>query len=116
MSPDRCAFRAETFWGQAPERKAHETRHHSRMTLTEAGTWPHLDASFDDGGRVPLGLLLLATDRASGADIDAFLPASVEAYGTRIPMDVVATPETLARLGDHLTEGARLLAPGGPLA
>ena len=31
-------------------------------------------------------------------------------------MDVVATPETLARLGDHLTEGARLLAPGGPLA
>ncbi len=65
---------------------------------------------------MPVGLLLLATDRASGADIDAFLPDAVEAYGTRIPMDVVATPETLARLGDHLTEGARLLAPGGPLA
>ena len=88
----------------------------ARMTLTETGTWPHLDASFDDGGRVPVGLLLLATDRASGADVDAFLPDAVEAYGTRIPMDVVATPETLARLGDHLTEGARLLAPGGPLA
>ena len=86
------------------------------MTLTETQSWATLDAAFDESGPVPVGLLLLATDRASGSDIDAFLPAAVEAYATRIPMDVVATPETLARLGDHLTDGARLLAPGGPLA
>ena len=61
-----------------------------------------LGATLDDAGPVPVGLLLLATDRASGSDVAAFLPDGVEAYATRIPMDVVATPETLARLGDHL--------------
>ncbi len=86
------------------------------MSLTESASWNALDASFDERGPVPVGLLLLATDRASGSDVAAFLPDGIEAYATRIPMDVVATPETLARLGDHLTEGARLLAPGGPLA
>jgi maleate isomerase len=91
-------------------------RHNSQVTLTDTRDWPQLAASLDDHGPVPVGLLLLATDRASGSDITAFLPDGVEAYATRIPMDVVATPETLARLGDHLTEGARLLAPGGPLA
>ena len=86
------------------------------MSLTESNSWTALDASFDEHAPVPVGLLLLATDRASGSDVAAFLPDGVEAYATRIPMDVVATPETLARLGDHLTDGARLLAPGGPLA
>jgi maleate isomerase len=65
---------------------------------------------------VPVGLLLLATDRASGADVAAFLPDGVEAYATRIPMNAVATPDTLAELGDHLEAGARLLAPDGPLS
>ena len=86
------------------------------MASTDTRTWPSLTASLDDGGPVPVGLLLLATDRASGADVASFLPDGVESYATRIPMDLVATPETLARLGDHLTDGARLLAPGGPLA
>ena len=91
-------------------------RHDLRVATTDTRTWPSLTASLDDSGPVPVGLLLLATDRASGADVAAFLPDGVESYATRIPMDVVATPETLARLGDHLTDGARLLAPGGPLA
>ena len=86
------------------------------VTTAATATWPRLAASLDDRLPVPVGLLLLATDRASGADVAAFLPDGVEAYATRIPMNAVATPETLAELGDHLTEGARLLVPDGPLA
>jgi len=85
-------------------------------TTADTAAWPRLDATLDAHPPVPVGLLLLATDRASGADVTAFLPDGVEVYATRIPMDAVATPETLARLGDHLEAGARLLAPDGPLA
>jgi maleate isomerase len=88
------------------------------MTPTAAATadWPRLAATLDERPPVPVGLLLLATDRASGADVAAFLPDGIEAYATRIPMHAVATPETLAELGDHLEAGARLLVPDGPLA
>jgi maleate isomerase len=79
-------------------------------------TWPRLDARFDDDLPVPLGLICLATDRASADDVQAFLPPGHLAYVTRIPMDLVATPETLAALGAHLEDAARLLVPGGPLA
>jgi maleate isomerase len=85
------------------------------MTTSAQTQWPRLEAAFDDDLAVPVGLILLATDRASGADVEAFLPDGFEAFATRIPMDVVATPESLARLGDHLTAAAALLAPGGPL-
>ena len=85
-------------------------------TTAATATWPRLAATLDEHPPVPVGLLLLATDRASGADVAAFLPAGVEAYATRIPMNAVATPDTLAELGDHLEAGARLLAPDGPLS
>lgn len=77
--------------------------------------WTALAASYDDLP-VPLGMICLATDRASADDTQSFLPDGYTTYVTRVPMDVVATPETLAKLGDHLEEGARLLVPGGPLA
>jgi maleate isomerase len=79
-------------------------------------TWPRLGARFDDDLPVPLGLICLATDRASADDVQAFLPPGHLAYVTRVPMALVATPETLARLGEHLEDAARLLVPGGPLA
>jgi maleate isomerase len=85
-------------------------------TTAATATWPRLAATLDEHPPVPVGLLLLATDRASGADVAAFLPDGVEAYATRIPMNAVATPDTLAELGDHLEAGARLLAPDGPLS
>ena len=66
---------------------------------------------------MPVGLLLLATDRASGADVAAFLPDGVESYATRIPMNAVATPETLAaaRRPPH-RRAPGCSCPDGPLA
>ena len=60
-------------------------------------------------------MILLATDRASSVDVPAFVPDDVVVHATRIPMDVVATPETLAAMEAHLEDGARVLVPGGPL-
>jgi maleate isomerase len=66
---------------------------------------------------VAIGLILLATDRVSGSDVQRFLPAGddVELFPTRVPLDVVATPATLAAMADHLAAATAVLVPGGPL-
>ncbi len=78
-------------------------------------TWPRVAAAYDPPAQTALGMILLATDRASHDDVRAFLPPDVCLYSTRIPMDVVATPATLAAMEAHLEAGARVLVPGAPL-
>jgi maleate isomerase len=86
-------------------------------TLRDPQAWPTIAAAFDrdaaSGGRI--GLILLATDRASSADVRAFLPAGAAVFETRVPMATVATAESLRAMRDHLSAAASVLVPGGPL-
>jgi maleate isomerase len=68
------------------------------------------------GSRASIGLLALATDRAGAFDTEEMLRTDgVAMFSTRVPMAAVATPETLAAMGEHLTEATRLLVPGSKL-
>jgi maleate isomerase len=70
----------------------------------------------DIGGRASIGLLVLATDRVGAFDTEEFLQTEgVSVFSTRVPMAPVATPETLAAMGAHLTDATRLLVPGSRL-
>jgi maleate isomerase len=85
---------------------------------TASDRWERLSPEFDHGvgDRASIGLLALATDRVGTLDTEAFLTApGVTMFSTRIPMAPVATPESLAELGAHLEQGARLLVPGSRL-
>lgn len=79
-------------------------------------SWPVEPVVLAPAPTTEVGVILLATDRASSVDVPAFVPDDVVVHATRIPMDVVATPETLAAMEAHLEDGARVLVPGGPLA
>jgi len=76
-------------------------------------------SSFDAGSgfRATIGLIALSVDRASVADLGNWLSfaAGVELVVTRVPMDKVADAASLAAMGDHLINAARMLASGGPL-
>jgi maleate isomerase len=49
-------------------------------------------------------------------DTEQFLAADgVTIFSTRLPMSPVATPDSLAAMGDHLEHAARLLVPGSRL-
>jgi maleate isomerase len=80
---------------------------------------PHLEAAYDagPGERASLGLIALATDRACAGDVARFLPEDpgIEVFVHRIPMSVIATPETLRAQQAHLTEAAANLVPGSRL-
>jgi maleate isomerase len=81
--------------------------------------WERFPAAFDpEDARASLGIIGLSTDRVGTADFVDFLSPldrSVRVFGTRLPMSPVATPETLAAMGSHLTDAAALLVPGSPL-
>lgn len=79
------------------------------------GAWPLFDSELEPVATTSVGLILLGTDRVSHDDARAYLPADVAMYSTRIPMSVVATPETLRAMERHLAFGAEVLVPGGPL-
>lgn len=73
-----------------------------------------------DAGTAPagaIGMIALAVDRASISDCRNWLApfAGVEIYSTRVPMSPVATPESLAAMGDHLAAAAEVLVPGDRL-
>ena len=77
------------------------------------------DSDFD-AGTAPagvIGMIALAVDRASISDCRNWLApfAGVELYSTRVPMSPVATPASLAAMGDHLAAAAEVLAPGDRL-
>ncbi|MET0483524.1 MAG: Asp/Glu racemase [Aestuariivirgaceae bacterium] len=85
---------------------------------TASDRWERLSPEFDQGvgERASIGLLALATDRIGTLDTEAFLSApGVTMFSTRIQMAAVATPESLAKLGEHLEQGTRLLVPGSRL-
>ena len=77
--------------------------------------WQRISAPLAPAARTCIGLVLLGTDRVSHDDVGAFLPDDVEVYSTRVPMDPVATPETLAAMERHLEQAAAALVPGAPL-
>ena len=80
------------------------------------GSFQRVPAELGEGPRVALGMILLATDRVSARDVARFLPDDdVELFSTRVPMDVMATPETLAAMESHLAAAAATLVPGGRL-
>jgi maleate isomerase len=85
---------------------------------TASDRWERLSPEFDQGvgERASIGLLALATDRIGTLDTEAFIAApGVAMFSTRIQSSPVATPESLAKLGDQLEQGARLLVPGSRL-
>jgi maleate isomerase len=85
---------------------------------TATDRWERLAPEFDAGvgERASIGLLALATDRIGTLDTEAFLAApGVALFSTRVESSPVATPESLAKLGEHLEQGARLLVPGSRL-
>jgi maleate isomerase len=85
---------------------------------TASDRWERLSPEFDHGvgERASIGLLALATDRIGTLDTEAFLAApGVAMFSTRVQSSPVATPESLAKLGDHLEAGTRLLVPGSRL-
>lgn len=86
---------------------------------TPAADWERLEPRYDEGigTRSSLGLIALATDRAGALDFEEFVrpAAGVSTFTTRLPMDCVATPETLAAMGPHIEDAARLLVPGSRL-
>ncbi len=81
--------------------------------------WDLLEAELGAGpaARCSIGLLALATDRVGEIDTRAFVAGleDVEMFTTRVPMAPIATPETLAAMGDHLEAAAGLLVPGSRL-
>ena len=85
---------------------------------TASDRWERLSPEFDQGvgERASIGLLALATDRIGTLDTEAFIAApGVAMFSTRIQSSPVATPESLAKLGEQLEQGARLLVPGSRL-
>jgi maleate isomerase len=86
-------------------------------TKSEAG-WERVAPRYGEGvgHRAAIGLLVLATDRVSAMDTEEFARrAGVSIFSTRVPMMPVATPETLAAMGQHLTSATALLVPGSKL-
>jgi maleate isomerase len=81
--------------------------------------WQRLQPTYaPDAAKASLGVIGLSTDRVGTADfVDFLTPLSHRAavFGTRVPMSPVATPETLAAMGEHLAEATRLIVPGTPL-
>ncbi len=68
------------------------------------------------GSRASIGLLALATDRIGAFDTEEFLRVDgVAMFSTRVPMAEIATPQSLAAMGDHLEQATRLLVPGSRL-
>lgn len=88
------------------------------MTASTGG-WQKLEAKFGGGPGASwsYGFIGLTTDRACEGDVRAFLPDDdgLEMFGVRIPMAETATNETLAALGNHITEVAKTLMPWGRL-
>ena len=91
------------------------------QTSTEAGrrSWRLMPVTPDQGpgALASIGLIVLATDKASEPDVGAFLPPgeAVSLFSSRVPMEPVVTPETLAAMGDHLGAAVKLLLPDRPL-
>jgi maleate isomerase len=80
--------------------------------------WVPLSPQFEEGlgHRASIGLLALATDRVGAFDTQEFLAVEgVALFTTRLPMSPIATPQSLAEMGPHLTSAARLLVPGSRL-
>lgn len=64
-----------------------------------------------------VGLIALSTDLTSEGDAAAVLPAAgVALHTTRVAFENPTTPESLLRMQPLLTDAARLLIPGVPLA
>lgn len=81
--------------------------------------WQRVQPAYaPDVGKASLGIIGLSTDRVGTADFMDFLAPlnrGVTVFGTRVPMAPVATPETLAAMGEHLAEAAAMIVPGTPL-
>ncbi len=81
--------------------------------------WRQMPVTHDagPGALASIGLIVLATDKASEPDVAAFLPAGedVSLFASRVPMEPVVTPATLAAMGDHLGRAMALLLPDRPL-
>ena len=74
---------------------------------TASDRWERLSPEFDQGvgERASIGLLALATDRIGTLDTEAFIAApGVAMFSTRIQSSPVATPESLAKLGEQLEQ------------
>lgn len=64
-----------------------------------------------------LGLILLATDLTTEADMARLVPvADARLHATRLAYDNPTTPQNLRRMAPRLAKAAALLAPGAPLA
>lgn len=75
------------------------------------------DVTFDTSIVPRLGLIALATDLTSENDAERVLHgAGVMLHTTRVAFENPTTPESLLRMQPLLTEAARLLVPGVPLA
>lgn len=77
------------------------------------------EASFDagPGAQASIGMIALSVDRASVGDCAAWMAPfpGVAIFSTRVPMSAVCTPESLAAMGDHLSDAAARIVPDGPL-
>lgn len=75
------------------------------------------DLDRGNGARASIGLIALSVDRASVDDASNWLApfADVAIFATRLPMEPVADPASLAAMGDHLATAASNLVPGSHL-
>jgi maleate isomerase len=77
--------------------------------------WERLAPRYGEGlgERASIGIIALGTDRVGAIDTEAFLSAQgVAVFSTRVPMASVATPQSLAAMGEHLEAAAGLIVPG----
>ncbi len=81
--------------------------------------WDRIAPRYDEGvgNTASIGVIALATDRIGVWDLERFLDpvAGLAVFSTRVPMAESATPETLAAMGGHLADAARLIVPGSRL-
>src|SRR5687768_15129170 len=77
--------------------------------------WERLRPVYEEtiSPRAALGLIALATDRASVVDFQDFVGsvAGVATFSARMPFGDIATRETLAGMEPHIANAAGLLVP-----
>ncbi len=85
------------------------------MDTSPGDRWQRFTPTFaENQAKAATGIIGLSTDEVGVSDFQDFLSPlahRIAIYSTRIPMAPVATPETLAAMGPHLTESAALLVP-----
>lgn len=105
--------------GQNLYNSGHTSTKHDAHRGEDGPGWELAEARYDAGvgARGAIGLIALSVDRAFESDFHEFLGTApgLGVFTTRIEMDSVASPDSLAGLKKHLEGAARLLVPDSRL-